>query len=132
MPRKKVKQVTCKKCGYTFKPTDIEPEKTWHMAAPFPDKNGNITITVMAVWTCPNCGAKIKGVYGKIKTGEELKGTNRTELLIKTLESSEKISISEIATKIKVSEETARKAVEYLISKGKVRGKIVDNYFLKE
>ncbi len=133
MPRrKKEKLIVCKKCGYSFKPNEVEPDKTWQMVAPMPDKQGRITVTIMATWTCPNCGAKIRGVYSKIKVGEDLKGTNRTQILIDTLTSVESITIKEVAEKIKVSEDTARKAIQYLIKKGKVSGRIEGDTFYRE
>ena len=100
------------------------------MVAPMPDKEGRITVTIMAVWTCPNCGAKIRGTYSKIKVGHDIKGTNRTQILIETLNSVESIKIRDVAEKIKVSEETARKAIQYLINKGKISGRIEgDTYY---
>mgnify|MGYP000147266293 CR=1 FL=1 len=64
MPRK-ARITTCPKCG-----TDVkEPTKTWQLVAPIPDKKGRITVTVMGVFQCPNCGYKWRGVVSKIKVG---------------------------------------------------------------
>ena len=132
MPRgKRVKKLRCKKCGYEFLPNELEPDRTWEMVAPMPDKEGNITVTIMAVWTCPKCGSKIRGAMSKIKVGKEVKGQDRTKILIETLSTVDKISIREIAEKIRVSEDTAKKAVEYLIKKGKVSGRLEGNTFYR-
>jgi len=37
--------------------------------APLPDKKMRITITVMGMYQCPNCGHKFRGVVSKIKVG---------------------------------------------------------------
>ena len=129
--RGRVKKVRCKKCNYEFLPSDVKPDSTWEMIAPMPDKDGNITVTVMAVWTCPQCGSKIKGALSKIKVGQDVKGMNRTQILIETLTKVESISIAEVAEKIRVSEETARKAIEYLLRKGSVKGEIRGNFFYR-
>jgi len=131
MPRRKKKLIKCKNCGYEWLPNEVEPEKTWNLVSPMPDKKGNITVTVMAVWICPNCGSKVKGVYSKIKVGEEIKGIDRRKILIETLNSVDKITIKEAAEKIRVSEETARKAIEYLIKKGEVVGEIEGDTFIR-
>lgn len=68
MPRKRETDIkNCPSCG-----TRIEkPEKTWHLASPLPDAYGRITITVMASFSCPNCGTRWKGVLSKVKVGGE-------------------------------------------------------------
>jgi len=81
MPRKQEKNIKiCPSCG-----TIVEkPEKTWHLTSPLPDAQGRITITIMASFTCPNCGAKWKGVLSKIKVGGqevEIEGGAKTSKL---------------------------------------------------
>ncbi len=63
MPRRR--EIKCPKCGAVVN----EPVKTWQLVAPFPDKKGRITITVMGSFVCPECGYKWRGVYSKIKVG---------------------------------------------------------------
>lgn len=55
----------CPKCGSP----SFEVTKTWQLVAPFPDKDGAITITIMGVMKCSNCGATWRGVVNKIKVG---------------------------------------------------------------
>ncbi len=63
MPRKKI--IKCPRCGTEVK----EPVKTWQLVAPIPDRKGRITITIMGVFQCPNCGYRWRGVVSKIKVG---------------------------------------------------------------
>ncbi len=63
MPRKKENK--CPVCGST----DIEIIKTWQLVSPFPDRRGRITITVMGVMKCRNCGHQWRGVVSKLKVG---------------------------------------------------------------
>ncbi len=58
---------TCPKCGAIVK----EPEKTWQLTAPIPDRKGRITVTIMGIFVCPNCGHRWRGVVSKIKVGGE-------------------------------------------------------------
>ncbi len=46
-----------------------KPVKTWQLVAPMPDRYGRITITIMGVFECPNCGHRWRTVISKIKTG---------------------------------------------------------------
>lgn len=56
---------TCPSCGGE----PGEPIKVWQLASPFPDSKGRITITVMGVFECKNCGYKWRGVVSKVKAG---------------------------------------------------------------
>ncbi len=65
MPRSRKKKHVCPSCG-----TEVaEPVKTWQLVAPIPDRKGRITVTIMGVFECPNCGYKWRGVVSKIKVG---------------------------------------------------------------
>ncbi len=130
--RKKSKLIVCKKCGYSWDPKDIEPEKTWHMVSPMPDKEGRITVTIMGVWTCPKCGSKVRGVVSKMRIGDNL-GTSvdRTTLLLEELKKNDKVSLESLASKFNFSTETIQKAINYLIKKGEIKGKIENGYFIK-
>jgi len=57
----------CPKCGAEVP----EPYKTWELVAPFPDKKMRITVTIMGMFQCPECGHKFRGVVSKIKLGPE-------------------------------------------------------------
>lgn len=55
----------CPKCGSK----DVEVVKTWNLTSPLPDKYGRLTVTVMGVMKCRNCGYSWKGVVSKLKIG---------------------------------------------------------------
>ncbi|HDN75721.1 MAG TPA: chromatin protein Cren7 [Acidilobales archaeon] len=59
--------VKCPMCGTEVK----NPEKTWQLVAPLPDAEGRITITVMGVFKCPNCGYRWKTKVSTLKVGPE-------------------------------------------------------------
>jgi predicted RNA-binding Zn-ribbon protein involved in translation (DUF1610 family) len=68
MPGKKKRDpFVCPRCGTRV----TEPEKTWTIVSPLPDKYGRITVTIMGSFVCPNCGYKWRAVIKKIKTGGE-------------------------------------------------------------
>lgn len=56
----------CPKCGST----DIDVVKTWNLVSPLPDRAGRITITVMGVLKCRNCGYSWRATVSKLKVGE--------------------------------------------------------------
>jgi len=58
----------CPKCGAEV----AEPIKTWQLVAPIPDSEGRITITIMGMFQCPNCGYKWRGVVSKLKVGRDV------------------------------------------------------------
>ncbi|HIQ03397.1 MAG TPA: chromatin protein Cren7 [Desulfurococcales archaeon] len=58
---------TCPICGTVVE----EPYKTWQLYSPLPDSKGRITITIMGMFQCHNCGHKWRGVVSKIKVGGE-------------------------------------------------------------
>lgn len=55
----------CPRCGST----SINVVKSWQLVAPIPDARGRITITVMGVVQCGNCGYKWKTTISKLKVG---------------------------------------------------------------
>jgi len=64
---KPAKPKKCPDCG-----TEVaEPYKTWELVAPLPDKKMRITITIMGMFQCPNCGRRFRGVVSKVKLGPE-------------------------------------------------------------
>ncbi len=64
MARKQQEYNICPKCG-----TKTSPTRTWQLIAPLPDSQGRITITIMGVYECSNCGYKWRGVVSKMKVG---------------------------------------------------------------
>jgi len=133
MPKKRKKLIKCSKCGFSWEPNSIEPLKTWHLISPMPDKEGRITVTVMGIWTCPNCNYKVKGVVSKIKVGEDTgRIVNRTQLLISELKKHKRISLQKLATMFKFDKQVVKRAIEYLIEKGEIKGRIEDDVFVNE
>ncbi|MEM1595982.1 MAG: chromatin protein Cren7 [Desulfurococcaceae archaeon] len=67
----------CPKCGSL----DIEVSRTWNLVSPLPDKAGRITVTVMGVFKCRNCGYGWKGTVSKIKVGGGVEIEGKQEIL---------------------------------------------------
>jgi len=66
-PVRPAKPRRCPDCGAEV----AEPYKTWEVVAPFPDKKMRITVTIMGMFQCPQCGRRFRGVVSKIKLGPE-------------------------------------------------------------
>ncbi len=81
MAGKRKDPFVCPACGTRVE----EPEKTWQLVSPLPDKRGRITITVMGSFVCPSCGYRWRAVINKLKVGsgelevEGAKGSRRIE-----------------------------------------------------
>ncbi len=45
-----------------------DPERTWTLVSPIPDRQGRVTITIMGAFRCPN-GHTWKAVIKKLKSG---------------------------------------------------------------
>jgi predicted RNA-binding Zn-ribbon protein involved in translation (DUF1610 family) len=73
--RAKSSPTTCPRCGARAN----EPEKTWHLVSPIPDKYGRITITIMASFRCPSCGHTWRAPIQKMKVGGEEPGEKKAE-----------------------------------------------------
>lgn len=67
----------CPKCGSL----DVEVAKTWNLVSPLPDRAGRITVTVMGVFKCKNCGHSWKGTVSKIKVGGGVEIEGKQEIL---------------------------------------------------
>jgi len=132
MPRKsKVKPIKCKKCGATWLPNEVPTVKEWTKVAPMPDKDGNITITVMATWRCPNCGASVMGTKGKTK-GEIKEEDTKSYKIEHALKSGEKIDLEQLANAIGVKFDNLLKIVPLYQKKKNIKGKIEGKYFIPE
>jgi len=53
----------CPRCGSP----STEVVKTWQLVSPIPDKQGRITVTIMGVVKCLECGYQWRGVINKLK-----------------------------------------------------------------
>jgi len=74
------KRFVCSKCGSK----NIDVVKTWNLISPLPDREGRITVTVMGVLKCKDCGYSWKGVVSKLKIGAhvEIEGGKREGTII--------------------------------------------------
>ena len=120
------KKVTCKKCGFGESVSDFgNPQKTWNLVSPMPDKDGNVTMTVMGSFRCPKCNASIKAVVQKVKGDQFGGGKSKKQLLIELASScTEAISLDHLAEKIGLSRESVEKALSTLLKKGALKGKV--------
>lgn len=79
MPKKESQKTSnrCPRCGTVVS----SPTKTWQLIAPIPDSAGRVTITIMGIYECPNCGYKWRAVISKMKVGSEnveIEGAKKT------------------------------------------------------
>ena len=116
--KKKTKQIKCKNCDTIIDPKETTPSKQWTLASPMPDKDGNITITAMATWSCPSCGNTVRGTLGKYKETGQAK--SKHAMLIELIQENPKIKISEIAAQLGMKEEVVEKAIKILKKQGKI------------
>ena len=124
-------KILCKQCGSAFSSIrDVKIIKTWHMVSPIPDKQGRLSINVMAVWECPICGARNRGKISTIRTDEAKRSRNYTQMLIDIIMSRKKISINELAEKFSTKPENIKKALEYLAKKKIIDIEIVEDYVI--
>jgi len=128
----KAKVIKCKKCGNSFEIGSKEDKETrnkeWPMTAPMPDKEGNITITLMATWKCGNCGKTIRGSAGKTKG--EFKGKSKKEKIDDIIESREEFSLPEFAEELGVKQDNLEQILNVMMKKGLAKGKIEDDKFI--
>ena len=129
---KKAKVIKCKKCGNSFEIGSDEDKETrgkeWTMVAPMPDKDGNVTITLMAVWKCSKCTKTIRGSAGKTKG--DLGGKSRTEQIKELVGSGAEFKLSDFAATLKVDEANLEKILNIMIKKGQAEGKISKGKFI--
>ena len=134
MPKKDKTKIICKNknCGQTFSKLEVSPSKTWNLVSPMPDKQGRITITIMGTYLCPHCGRNNTSVVSKFKDSEEgEQRKSKQEQLIELLESQEQVDLTEVALQFGFVEGTVQKAVEMLIGRGQVQGRIKDGMFIR-
>lgn len=120
------KKVSCKKCGFGETVSDFgDPGKTWNLVSPMPDKNGNVTLTVMGSFRCPKCDKSLITSIKKIKGDQFGGGKSKKELLIELASTqTETIALENLAGSIGLSAAAIEKALMALIKKGDLKGKV--------
>jgi hypothetical protein len=120
------KKVSCKNCGFGESVADFgQPSKTWNLVSPMPDKDGNVTLTVMGSFRCPKCDKSLTTSIQKIKGDQFGGGKSKKELLIDLASNqSEAVSLEDLAGQIGLSAESIEKALTALIKKGDLKGKV--------
>ena len=131
MAKGKLKPIKCKKCGATWMPNEVPTNKEWTKVAPMPDKDGNVTITVMATWTCPQCGASVMGAKGKTK-GEFKEEETKKYKLEEALMSGEVIDLEKLAKDTGVKIENLLKIIPMYQKKKNIKGTIKGHFFYPE
>ncbi|MHA1217946.1 MAG: hypothetical protein ACTSSN_05305 [Candidatus Heimdallarchaeaceae archaeon] len=125
----KKKLIKCKNCGEEWLPTDVPTKKEWNIVSPMPDKQGNVTITRMATWDCPNCGKNRTGA--KAKTKGEFKEEETPKYKIEhAISSEEKFNIADLADEIGFDVESIKKIIPMYLKKNKIKGKIDGDFFI--
>ncbi|MDH5402075.1 MAG: hypothetical protein OEY49_06255 [Candidatus Heimdallarchaeota archaeon] len=129
---KKKKPIVCKKCSLEIEvgtPVDLDNRtKEWPFVAPMPDSNGNVTITQMAIWKCPKCGATIRGSVGKTKG--EFQGKSKKLQIEEKLTEKVKFDIEVLAGSMGVEKDNLEKILTMMIKKGTAKGKIEGDMFI--
>lgn len=134
MPPKKTKsksKIRCKKCNTVINPAEVPPNKTWTMTSPMPSKDGSITITIMATFTCPQCHSTVRATLKKIKGSDIDIGKPKKATLLEIVSSvKEKTPLTEIAQQLSMSPQSVQKAIEILIKRGELQGKIENGEYI--
>ncbi|MFW9991704.1 MAG: hypothetical protein ACFFD4_06565 [Candidatus Odinarchaeota archaeon] len=131
----KEQKITCKKCSTVINPKDHPPGKTWEMISPMPDKEGNVTLTIMGSFRCPNpnCGKSVIAALRKIKGADIGSGKSKHELLMEYIEGlKEKEPVSQVAEVVGINVDKIEKALSALIKRGKIKGRLEGNYYVPE
>ncbi len=124
-------RVICKKCGTEIDPKVHPPNTTWTMTSPMPDKNGQITLTIMGSFKCPNCGASVRASLQKIKGDEAFTGKSKKQQLLELLqEANSPKPVEEIAARLGMSVPVVTKAIQKLIATGQVKGALSDGRYV--
>ncbi|GAI12895.1 unnamed protein product [marine sediment metagenome] len=128
----KEKKIMCKKCSTVIDPVVTKPKKTWQLVSPMPDKDGNVTLTMMGSFTCPNpdCGKSVIAAMAKVK-GDEFAGKSKHELLMEFLNNVEdKAHVDEIAKVVGIGSDKIKKALKALKNQGKITGSLEEDYYV--
>lgn len=130
-PKDEASKFRCSNCGNMINPRDTPPGKTWNMISPLPDKLGRVTLTIMGSFTCPQCHKNLKVAMQKIKSDDDANGKSKKDILLNTVrELKEKTLLTDIATRLGLSGTVVVKAVNLLIQRGEINGKIENECYL--
>ena len=125
----KKKLIKCKNCGEEWGPLDVPTKKEWNIVSPMPDKQGNVTITRMATYDCPNCGKN--RTAAKAKTKGEFKEEETPKYKIEhAISSGEKFNIADLAEEIGFDVESIKKIIPMYVKKQNIKGKIAGDFFI--
>ncbi|MCY3412934.1 MAG: hypothetical protein INQ03_14950 [Candidatus Heimdallarchaeota archaeon] len=123
---KKKKGIFCKNCNFEViigEPSDLDNlNKEWPFVAPMPDKDGKVTITQMATWSCPKCGKTIRGARGKTKG--DFDGKSKKVQIEEKLAENVEFDIEVFANSMGAEKENLEKMLNFMIKKGIAKGKI--------
>ncbi|MHA1197921.1 MAG: hypothetical protein ACTSQF_00995 [Candidatus Heimdallarchaeaceae archaeon] len=123
----KIKLIKCK-CGNTWEPLDVPTNKEWNFVSPMPDKQGNVTITRMASWSCPECGKSKTGAKGKTKG--EFKEENTPKYKIEhAITSGKQFKLADLAESTGFDIDNIRKIIPMYMKKQNIKGEIKDDIF---
>ncbi len=124
----KKKPIKCK-CGNTWLPLEVPTNKEWNFVSPMPDKDGNVTITRMASWTCPKCGKSKTGAKGKTKGEFKEEDTPKYKIEF-AISSGKEFSISELAEGTGFDIDNIKKIIPMYLKKKNLKGKIDGDQFI--
>lgn len=127
----KKRKLKCKHCGEEWLPADVPTKKEWNLISPMPDKDGNVTITRMATWDCPNCGKNKTGAMGKTK-GEFKEEETPKYKLETALESGKKVDLASLSEETGYELKNLKKIIPAYQKKKNIKGKIEGDFFIPE
>ncbi len=128
--KERKKKISCKKCGRVIDPIEHPPSKTWQLISPMPDKEGRVTLTIMGSFRCPDCNASVRAAMKKIKGDEIGSGKSKKELLIQAVNLLQEPTPIEQIEIEGVSPASVGKAIQIMIDRGQMSGKIENEVFL--
>ena len=87
-----------------------------------PDKEGRVTIVMMATYNCPSCGKNIMASYGKTKG--DFEGKSRKVLIEDKIAEKVSFDIAEFAAEINSDVVNLEKMLSIMIKKKMAPGKL--------
>ncbi len=90
--------------------------------------SGKVTVTVMGIVECPNCGKRFRVVLSKVKL--DASGKSPKERVLEIIRKEKKISLKELSEKTKFSERALRLALEGYVKEGTIKGHFEGDVFV--